>query len=103
MDRSKRATNPHCFNANGTWKKGQKFSPSKRYTAIRAEHAEVERKLAAERKRSHSELANQILGLGNVVQSETHSISKRCGRLRNLCCCKRGGCVPNLRRSSLRA
>ncbi len=73
MDRSKRATNPHCFNANGTWKKGQKFSPSKRYTAIRTEYAEVERKLAAERKRAHGELANQILGLGNVIQSETLS------------------------------
>ncbi|XXG30589.1 MAG: hypothetical protein WJ306_11245 [Ferrovum myxofaciens] len=57
MDRSKRATNPHCFNANGTWKKGQKFTPSKRYTAIRTEYAEVERKLAAERKRAHGELA----------------------------------------------
>jgi len=73
MDRSKRTTNPHCFNANGTWKKGQTFTPSKRYTAIRAEYAELERKLAAERKRSHGELANQILGLGNVIQSETLS------------------------------
>jgi putative transposase len=73
MDRSKRVTNPHCFNENGTWKKGQLFTPSKRYTAIRTECAEVERKLAAERKRAHGELANQILGLGNVVQSETLS------------------------------
>lgn len=73
MDRSKRATNPHCFNANGTGKKGQKFAPSKRYTAIRAEYAEGERKLAAERKRAHGELANQILGLGNVIQSKTLS------------------------------
>ncbi|MDO9234108.1 MAG: hypothetical protein Q8N02_05810 [Methylotenera sp.] len=73
MDRSKRATNPHCFNANGTWKKGQKFTPSKLYTEICTEYAEVERKLAAERKRAHGELANQILGLGNVIQSETLS------------------------------
>jgi putative transposase len=73
LDRSKRATNPHCFNADGTWKKGQKFTPSKRYKAIRTEYAEVERKLAAERKRAHGELANQILGLGNVIQSETLS------------------------------
>lgn len=73
MDRSKRATNPHCFNAYGTWKNGQKFTPSKRCTAIRTEYAEVERKLAAERKRAHGELANQILGLGNVIQSETLS------------------------------
>jgi hypothetical protein len=73
MDRSKRATNPHCFNANGTWKRGQKFAPSKRYTALRTEYAETERKLAAERKRSHGELANQILGLGTIIQSEALS------------------------------
>src|SRR6202521_3784607 len=73
MDRSKRANNPHCFNANGTWKMGEKFTPSAGYTQIRVEHAEVERKLAAERKRAHGQLANQILGLGNVIQSETLS------------------------------
>ena len=73
MDRSKRATNPQCFNANGTWKKGQQFTPSKRYAALRTEYAETERKLAAERKRAHGELANQILGLGTVIQSETLS------------------------------
>lgn len=32
MDRSRRATNPQCFHPNGMWKKGQKFTPSKRYT-----------------------------------------------------------------------
>jgi len=163
---------------------------------LRAKCAEIERKLAAERKRAHGEIANQILGLGNVIQSEklayvafqrqygksvkvrapgmfveqlrrkaesaggvwielptwalkmsqydhttgtytkkplsqrwhvpvmdralcngmcirhslrdarsairtTHPISMRCGRLRNLCCCKRGGCVYNLQRSNL--
>ena len=73
MDRSKRATNPQCFNANGTAKRGQKFTPSKRYTATRTAVAEIERKLAAERQRAHGELANQILGLGKVIQSETLS------------------------------
>ena len=73
MDRSRRATNPQCFNVNGTWKKGRKFTPSKRYQKTRAQLAEVERKLVAERKRSHGELANEILGIGNVVQSETLS------------------------------
>ena len=71
MDRFKRATNPHCFNANGTWKEGQKFTPSKRCAVLRTEYAEVERKLASERKRAHGELANQILGLENFIQSET--------------------------------
>lgn len=73
MDRSRRVTNPHCFNANGTWKKGQKFTPSKRYVKTRILLAEVERKLALERKCSHGELANEILKLGNIIQSETLS------------------------------
>ena len=83
MDRSKRATNPHCFNANGTWKKGQKFTPSKRCAVLRTEYSEVERKLASERKRAHVELANQILGLENFMQSETLSFfafQKNCGK-----------------------
>ncbi|MHB8254626.1 MAG: hypothetical protein ACYDEV_13230 [Acidiferrobacter sp.] len=33
----------------------------------------MERQLAAERKRSHGELTNQILGLGHVISSETLS------------------------------
>lgn len=73
MDRSRRATNPPCFNSNGTWKRGQKFTPSKRYTATRTKLTDVERRLAVERKRAHGALANQILGLGNVIQSETLS------------------------------
>lgn len=72
-DRSKRATNPQCFNENGTWKKGEKFTPSKRYAALRIAYAETERKLATGRKCAHGELGNQILGLGNVIQSETLS------------------------------
>ncbi len=70
MDRSERVTNPYYFNENGTWKRGQRFTPSKRYPKIRIEYAEVEHKLAAERKRSHGELANQIIDLGNSIQTE---------------------------------
>ncbi|MHB8253741.1 MAG: hypothetical protein ACYDEV_08585 [Acidiferrobacter sp.] len=44
-----------------------------RYMAIRTPYAEVERKLAAERKRAHGELAHPILGLGHVISSETLS------------------------------
>ncbi|CAK0765666.1 transposase [Gammaproteobacteria bacterium] len=73
MDRSRRITNPHCFNADGTWKKGRKITPSRRYTKTRVEYSEIERKLAEERKRAHGELANQILGIGNIIQSETLS------------------------------
>ena len=46
---------------------GPKFTPSKRYTALRTEGAEIERKLAAERKRAHGERVNSMLGLGTVI------------------------------------
>lgn len=43
---------------------------SKHYQATRNELAEVEHVLEQTRKRSHGRLVNQILGRGNVVQSE---------------------------------
>lgn len=71
MDRSRRATNPHCYNENGTWKKGAKVKVvSKNYLALKQAIAELERKLASERKRSQGQLANDVLRLGNVVKTE---------------------------------
>jgi putative transposase len=71
MDRSRRATNPHCFNADGTWKRGAKVAVrSSGYQALRRELAEVERVLDTRRDRSHGALANRILACGNVLQSE---------------------------------
>lgn len=71
MDRSRRATNPHCYNENGTWKKGAKVKMvSKNYLALKQAVAELERKLAAERKRSQGQLVNDVLRLGNVVKTE---------------------------------
>lgn len=71
MDRSRRATNPQCFNADGTWKRGAKITVrSAAYQALRQDLAETERVLEARRKRSHGALANRILACGNVLQSE---------------------------------
>jgi len=71
MDRSRRATNPQCFNADGTWKRGAKVAVrSAGYHALRSELAQTERALEARRKRSHGRLANRILACGNVLQSE---------------------------------
>lgn len=71
MDRSRRATNPHCYNADGTWKKGAKVRVvSKNYLVLRQSLTEMERKLAAERKRSQGQLVNDVLRLGNVVKTE---------------------------------
>jgi putative transposase len=71
MDRSRRATNPECFNANGTWKKGAKArNRSRRYQALALKRRERERRLAAERRRCHGELANRIIGQGTTVKTE---------------------------------
>lgn len=71
LDRSRRATNPDCFNPDGTWKKGKRQQVfSRHYRATREELSEVERRLASERKRSHGELANTIISHGNIIQTE---------------------------------
>jgi hypothetical protein len=85
LDRSRRATNPSNYNANGTIKKGVKLTwgNSTRYTKHKTELAEIERKLAAGRKRDHGNLINKILQLGNVIKTEKLSykgFQKRYGR-----------------------
>lgn len=71
QDRSRRAMNPENYNANGTAKKGAKrWAKSSRYQERQFQLSELERRLAAARKRDHGELANKILGLGNRVQIE---------------------------------
>ena len=84
LDRSRRATNPTNYHADRTAKKGaRKWHRSKRYQRIAAEIAELERRLAATRKKEHGTLANQVLGLGTVIQTETLSyqaLQRRYGR-----------------------
>ena len=84
MDRSKRATNPDNYEANGKAKNGaHKWIKSRRYINQKFKVAEQERRLAAERKRSHGELTNQILALGNQIKTEKlsyKSFQKNFGR-----------------------
>lgn len=71
MDRSRRATNPENFNADDTVKTGtRQWVKSLRYRHLRVQLAEAERRLAAERKRSHGELATRVLAIGHVVKTE---------------------------------
>jgi hypothetical protein len=71
QDRSRRAMNPDNFAANSTAKKGAKrWARSARYQARQHELAELERRLAAARERDHGELANKILGLSHLIQTE---------------------------------
>jgi putative transposase len=81
MDRSRRATNPEHFNANGTIKKGpKKWKRSWRFQKLALKRKERERRLAAERKRSHRQLANRILVEGKTVKTEklNYSSFQRC-------------------------
>ena len=84
MDRSRRATNPENYNPNGTIKKGAKrWRRSEQYKRRQRRKAEIERKLACRRKRSHGQLANRILGQGNTIKTEKlsyKSFQKNFGR-----------------------
>ena len=72
MDRSRRATNPNKYNADGTIKKGNKdkWIRSKRYWKILFELKEICRKLAAKRKLMHNQMANKVLAMGNEIYCE---------------------------------
>jgi putative transposase len=71
MDRSRRATNPDCFDEKGRWKKGAKArNRSRRYQALAARRRDRDRRLAAERRRAHGELGNRILGQGTTGKAE---------------------------------
>ena len=77
MDRSRRATSPDNFDRRGRAKKGaRKWKRSRRYQRLAEKRRERERRLAAERKRVHGELANRIVGQGNVVVAFRKSFSR---------------------------
>ena len=84
QDRSRRATNPDNYEASGVAKKGpRRWAKSGRYQERQLQLSELERRLAAGRKRDHGELANKILSLGNVIQTEKlsyKSFQKNFGR-----------------------
>ncbi|HYG84838.1 MAG TPA: transposase [Azospirillum sp.] len=84
MDRSRRATNPDAFNPDGSCRRGARIAVrSRRYRVRAAAKAELERCLAAERKRAQGELANRVLAQGNTIKTEKvsyRSFQKNFGR-----------------------
>lgn len=74
MDRSRRATNPNNYNADGTVKKQGNIKviwfKSNHYIKYQKELKEIYRKQAAIRKYQHECLANDIISLGNKVYVE---------------------------------
>ena len=72
MDRSRRATNSHCFNPDGTWKHGKRQTVfSKGYCELRSQLAEQERVMAERRDRAQGQLSNIVIrDFGKVVNTE---------------------------------
>ena len=105
MNRSRRATNPQCFNADGTCKRGAKVAVrSVAYQALRKDLAETERVLEKRRDRSHGALANRILACGNALQGEKLSyraFQKSFGRSTKVR--EAGSLMSKLRRKAERA
>ena len=71
MDRSKRATNPDNFNADGTVRQGAKtWVYSKAYQHLRFEVADLQRRKADARKNTHGQLINHILQSAGDIRIE---------------------------------
>ena len=71
LDRSKRATNPDNFNADGTVKRGAKtWVYSKAYQRLRFEVADLLRRKADARKNEHGQLINRILQSAGDIRIE---------------------------------
>ena len=71
MDRSRRKNNPGNYDERGRIKPGaKKWKTTKRYTRLRMQLKELQRKKAAHRKSLHGNLANRILKLGNYIHTE---------------------------------
>ena len=71
MDRSRRTTNPECYNEDGTFKRGTRIAVrSEGYKTLQGELAENERVLQKRRARSHGALSNRVVALGNTIKTE---------------------------------
>lgn len=77
MDRSRRATNPDNYNADGTIKRGpKKWSYSKRYKQLRAKRKELCRKNAINRHLAINEDVNHLRSLGDTFVTEPKNAKK---------------------------
>ena len=71
MDRSRRSTNPNCFNDNGTYKKGTKIKvKSRNYKKLLKQFREINRKLSCIKKYEIGRDANIIRSLGDQIYGE---------------------------------
>ena len=71
IDRSRRSTNPDCFNSDGTYKKGTKIKvKSRNYKKILKQFREINRKLLCIKKYEIGRDANIIRSLGDQIYGE---------------------------------
>jgi hypothetical protein len=72
LDRSRRKMNPNKYNNNGTINihNKDKWIKSNNYIRIQNKLKNLQRKLADTRKQKHEMMANEILGLGNIIKVE---------------------------------
>lgn len=77
MDRSRRATNPQNYNADGTVRKGRKaWRYSNHYKKLRARHSELCRTNAVNRQLAINEDANRLRGLGDAFVTEPKNAAR---------------------------
>lgn len=77
MDRSRRATNPQNYNADGTVKKGRKiWKYSNHYKKLKYKHTELCRINAINRQLAINEDANYLRSLGDIFVTEPKNASK---------------------------
>ena len=71
MDRSRRSTNPDCFNSDGTYKKGTKIKvKSRNYKKILKQFREINRKLSCIKNYEIGRDANIIRSFGDQIYGE---------------------------------
>jgi hypothetical protein len=71
LDRQRRANNPQNYDEQGRCKQGRKtWHDSQGYQATRRRLAHQERKLAAQRKSLHGQLAHEIVAMGDTIITE---------------------------------
>ena len=71
MDKSRRATNPNCYNEDGTIKKGAKFKYSKNYIKLRQELRNLYRIKDCYLTEYQNRLAKKIVSTGDDAAAET--------------------------------
>jgi transposase len=96
LDRQRRANNPANYDERGWVKRGNKrWKASKRQRKAEARRREVYRKLAATRKRSHGQLAHQVLARGAASSWSSSPIVPGRRPTASRSSCVRRGCSSN--------